>query len=433
MRTSIRSRCASITPFIFLLILSACGGPNKGAPGHTFTVTIQDGVPTAINSSIPRYEAELFHYEEISGVREGDSEESLLSGPGLPILGEDGTFYLTDRGGSEARVVVFDASGDYVRQMGRRGEGPGEFRSPELQQVSDGIVLVLDRSSARLTRFRTDGRLLDVMPLPAVPSRLLWRQVLPAPDGQWILIGDERLVMTPGSEDLFARVSAVVYSSSWDSLASVDSNRILGPKRISVESGRNVMVGAGRRPFSPVPTIVYSPAVGLVVTDGGEPVVEIFGLDGSLYRRIRIDLPARRVTSADRERIEGPIREGMRDADEWSRAMAGRILETISYPENMAFWGESRSGWLRVDGGGFLWIRVNRDLEPDDLPEDLVRYMVVSPEGEFLGYTTLPPHRRGMAAVYHGRLVTMRPDEETGTIHIRSYRIIPAVPGVEYP
>jgi hypothetical protein len=101
MRTSIRSLCVSISTSTLLFLVPACSGSNEGAPGHTFTVTTEDGVRTAINSSVPRYETELFHYEEIAGIREGDSEESLLGGPGLPILGEDGTFYLTDRG--EAR------------------------------------------------------------------------------------------------------------------------------------------------------------------------------------------------------------------------------------------------------------------------------------------------------------------------------------------
>ncbi len=55
-------------------------------------------------------------------------------------------------------VAVLDSDGELVRTLGRRGEGPGEFRSPDVIYVwRDGTAAVADRGSGAYVVFAPDG------------------------------------------------------------------------------------------------------------------------------------------------------------------------------------------------------------------------------------------------------------------------------------
>jgi len=71
-------------------------------------------------------------------------------------FGPNGTVYVTD-GYQNARVMVFDANGTLIREWGRPGTGPGEFRVPHGIAVRNDIVYVADRENGRLQWFDLHG------------------------------------------------------------------------------------------------------------------------------------------------------------------------------------------------------------------------------------------------------------------------------------
>ncbi len=72
-----------------------------------------------------------------------------------------GNIFVLD--GRENRIQVFDASGRYVKTIGRKGQGPGEFQAPERLLISpQGEIFVWD--SARISVFSADGRYLRAFP-----------------------------------------------------------------------------------------------------------------------------------------------------------------------------------------------------------------------------------------------------------------------------
>lgn len=72
--------------------------------------------------------------------------------PNDVVTSENGDIYVAEgHGGDNARIVVFDRSGKYLREFGKKGTGPGEFDQPHgLAFDSKGRLFVADRSNNRL-------------------------------------------------------------------------------------------------------------------------------------------------------------------------------------------------------------------------------------------------------------------------------------------
>ena len=81
-----------------------------------------------------------------------------------PVTGERGSVYISDGYGNH-RVVVFNSKGQYLRQWGSAGTGPGQFYPtggghPHCVVLgNDGLVYVCDRQGNRLEVFDRRGTL----------------------------------------------------------------------------------------------------------------------------------------------------------------------------------------------------------------------------------------------------------------------------------
>ena len=75
----------------------------------------------------------------------------------------NGNIYVAEgHGGDNARIVVFDRNGGYLREFGKKGTGPGEFDQPHgLAFDSKGRLLVADRSNNRIQILDQEGRFLE--------------------------------------------------------------------------------------------------------------------------------------------------------------------------------------------------------------------------------------------------------------------------------
>lgn len=81
-------------------------------------------------------------------------------GRGSLAIDDAGHLYILDRGNH--RILVFDSEGRHVREMGRRGGGPGEFQWPQTIMVgSDGSLAVSDIGHRGLVRITATGEALE--------------------------------------------------------------------------------------------------------------------------------------------------------------------------------------------------------------------------------------------------------------------------------
>ena len=71
----------------------------------------------------------------------------------------NGRLFISD-GYGNARILEYTSEGKRVKEWGRKGSGPGEFRIPHGIANDGKILYVADRENARIQRFDFDGRYL---------------------------------------------------------------------------------------------------------------------------------------------------------------------------------------------------------------------------------------------------------------------------------
>lgn len=84
-----------------------------------------------------------------------------MTAPRAFVQGPDGNYYVPDV--RDNRIVVFDSDGNYLRSIGRDGEGPGEFRYVLLQSLKGDTLCIFDYSLQRTTRILTDGTIAEIV------------------------------------------------------------------------------------------------------------------------------------------------------------------------------------------------------------------------------------------------------------------------------
>ncbi len=95
----------------------------------------------------------------------GGSGPDLLFWPNDVVIDPgDGDIFVAEshRNGMNNRIVHFDSNGNYIKEFGSKGEGPGEISEPHtIAMDSQGRLFVGDRENNRIQIFSQDGELID--------------------------------------------------------------------------------------------------------------------------------------------------------------------------------------------------------------------------------------------------------------------------------
>jgi len=297
----------------------------------------------------------------------------------------DGGVYVAD---SQVPVIRrYDADGTYLYDVGRGGEGPGEYRRPGgLAVMADGRLLVFDQSLRRLSHFDADGEFIESVQVPRAMGG--FRGFVAGSEGQMF-------VRTTPEEGF--RESREGISADWSRLSEDGTTTVITSAPMEDSEGpRYVLAGRGGyyRPFNTQTLSTMSP-------------------DGSFYWVRNDEYAIHRLTpehdtlkiARDQEPIEVTDRE-ITQWEAYSELFAERPRtdrdEMFPIPTTKPFIRE-----LVTDLEGRLW--VSRYTEPvffeypaADLAEreaegrpalqwrDTLTWDVFGPDGRFLGVVTFP-------------------------------------------
>lgn len=361
---------------VWSVIAISCDGDlarNSAAATNVAAASCIDGSAVTItyNGNRPRLSpVELYRY---GGV---DSEPL---GRVLDVaLGADGAVYIADPVEGVIHAIATDRS---VISIGRRGEGPGEFRVPSQVDVVADTLFVFDATIWRLSSFTIDGEFIDasIPPLTAdigqVPALVLAGGALYNLD--FPITAQEELMAAAGSDRILRVPNSIARwdrrADSWASIRNVPSVEML------VRGGGITAAPFGRRPLWGVGEggnrVWYA--------DSGDVVIERLGPSGETDCRLVGDgFPGNPLTDEERRMFRDAADI---DATDSARvAAARRSRRDVPLPDDKPMLRDLVVG---ADGG------VAIALETDSLGD----YLLFDAEGALRGH---------LAAGSRTRLVT---------------------------
>jgi len=157
--TTVISIILFLSAFITLISFGGQKAEWKG------TIKEEDGVTVVYNPQDPIYRNNIFYLEEelsIERISTKPKEEMFQNIVSL-VIDDAGNIYILDK--KAANIKIFNNNGNFLKIIGRRGEGPGEFVSPENVALSPNNELyVYDSRRFTIQVFSIDGKFKTQIP-----------------------------------------------------------------------------------------------------------------------------------------------------------------------------------------------------------------------------------------------------------------------------
>jgi len=139
------------------ILLVSCGQQKDKWKG---TIEEEDGVTVVKNPAQPIYSKDVFKLEEDLTIENVEEDEGFTFQDIMHLaVDDDENIYASDS--KAAFIKVFDKTGNYLRTIGKKGQGPGEFSYPfEILVLPQGELMVNDLYQLRVHFFSLDGKFL---------------------------------------------------------------------------------------------------------------------------------------------------------------------------------------------------------------------------------------------------------------------------------
>jgi hypothetical protein len=375
-----------------LLVLAACG---RGAadPGVAAAVRDSAGATLVENGAAVPARWELASTPAlVIGGDEGDASTQLhyafsatLLTSGSVAIGNAGT----------AQVLIFEADGRRRGVLGRRGDGPGEFRSTMLMRVlpsgSDEVIAEELGLERRLFRFDGTGALVsDVRSRFGFVEGGAWSGFATSPGGASFVLREPMPAADAiGFRPVRANAALLRFehgSATLDTIA-----RLPGSTHFSADIGPLPAFGGGTATGPRVLTPLFAAQAALA--GGGEPFIVALGdqahagIDvhdeaGALVRRIRWHAVGRAPSSRDVALAREAYLEGSATARR-DPAAGRRALDAMPRVDATPVFGA-----LLVDRTSHIWV------QRYPLPgEALHEWWIFAPDGVLTATAATPADR----------------------------------------
>lgn len=153
-------------------LISSCSGPKATWQG---TIEEINGVAIVKNPKEPMYgENALILEEELAFGGAESTDATILAQPFSLAVDDKENIYVLDI--KAGHIKVFNNSGDYLRTIGQRGQGPGELQGPlSIQITPENEIMVNCITSSRMVYLSFSGDYLRETHMTKLPRSLLFR------------------------------------------------------------------------------------------------------------------------------------------------------------------------------------------------------------------------------------------------------------------
>jgi hypothetical protein len=327
------------------------------------TTGIASDIPRLIDEDGPAHGVQPLTLEE--EWRVGGEDEDVIFGRIVDVKrGDDGTVYVMDN--QLCRVAVFSADGEYLGDLGREGDGPGELRQPiGVVLMEDDVVGVGTGFPGRLIRLTRDGTPADSrFPIGEPAEGLIGVMINIQYVGGVLAATGGRLVLDPAGESYANRFLAVCDAECLEPRRILEKMTPLDPTgRRYVE--REDYYIENRWALAPG-GLIY------VAMERDAYEISVYDRDGALERAFGRRYEPRKRTQDDKDEVR-PIID-----------VAGRVEETIAEDHD-----ECVRRVMYDHDKGTVWVLTPHGA--NDQPDGILEtWDVFGADGEYLKQVPIP-------------------------------------------
>jgi hypothetical protein len=380
-------RKVSALIFCLLLLLVSC--KQKSAEPKIETA---NGVIFVHNPAIPLLPDRAVSFEEEFTLKEKDEAgEIRLFKPGRYIIDEKDEIYISDE--SDTAIKVFDAQGKYLRTIGRKGDGPGEFEMVgDMTILPDGRLLVTDYQARRTSFFSPDGQFL---------SSFQWKKFF------------ARIYLATSSSCTLSETTVSEQGTElWVKTIDFNGEEIGSFGKFTFPEMKRLQLGDGMIATS-VPWTPSSVFAGdrknqwLYHCLNDKYLIEVYGQQGKLIRKIERPYEPVPVTDEDINKIKA------RFADR-PDSPGAKLYAQMEFPKVKPV-----AERLLVDSEANLWVETNEEKKEGE--KSFRAYDIFNPDGfyEARVWSELTP-----GSFANGKMFRLAEDDQTGMRVLKRYRVV---------
>ena len=379
----------------FALLFPSCRkGTDEAGRGRVRTETV-DGVTLVHNPPAPLHPEKTVRFEEEVSFGAYESGPGAVLKPGEYAIDGRNRVYIYEA--ADSTVKVFGEDGRFLREIGRKGQGPGEFaRAFFLGCVPDGRLLVTDFQNRRTSFFGPEGDFL---------ASYQWATNVSIP----LLVLDGAYIV---QESVREEDASKLFLKTYDFNGNVTRTwrEFVYPAFKSVTrsagGGGAITIGVSL-PFVPRSVLAGDAEFRRIYHCLSDAyLIEVYDAEGRLFRKI--DRPYERVpvTGADKE--------------EYLAQSAGASKEVRDLYASLS-WPDVKTVTERMlcDDRGFLWVATYEVRTEGE--RKLTAYDVFDADGIYDARVWLDaaPGKFG-----GGKMYRFKEDEETGARVLTRFRIV---------
>lgn len=383
-----------ISTMILVLVISSC----SKAPEKLAIREVIDGIEYVHNTAEPLYpDATLSLELELSLGGEDQEGNVILYEPGYMIVDDAENMYIVDR--QDTNIKVFDPEGKFIRSIGKKGEGPGEFQFVgHMNFTPDGRLLAMDLQARRTSLFDKTGAFSSSHPwLKFFSQRIL---VLVTKTSYFV---QERVIEDPS--DPLSNLELIIDEIDFNGnqLQSISGFKLPEIKRASVggiyrsrsspQSPRSIFAGdAENQRFYHCLNDRYQ--------------IDVYNSNGKIFRKI--DRPYEPLPFTDQDKEQFLAR--YKDMPEDQR----KFLTSIDFPSQ-----KNVAVRLLTEDEGNLWVYTNEMNEESGVI--FTAYDIFNKDGLYEKKVWLDMSPRMFRK---GKMYILHVDEETDYRYIQRYKMI---------
>lgn len=393
-------------------LLLACGG---GTSGGAQAATTRDSAGVAI-LEYPKDAWEKATQWELSpqplmviGGDPADTTLDLSTSQIGALLSDNRVLVATFR---PAQILLFSADGTTRTQIGREGEGPGEYRFvTRLEILGRDTIAAYEAVSRRTILFLPDGTPAGSIQYPVGGTIIPPTPIGHLADGTQLFQVVNPLGEPPAGAAKYYRVDFPVLA--WRSGQAAMDTLFQLPGPVSMKG--SIDVGAGEMVIArPIAFTSQSFAAAsndkIWTTPGDRFELDARDATGAVITSVRMARALRSVSSADRDEYKAKLREGLERVRGMGFAPPALIESEIKKIDETEFAEQMPAiGLLSIDQVGRIWVT-----DGTAGVDSVLTYVVFSDKGELLGRVILPSGL--LMGANTDRVVVRREDEESGLV-----------------